>query len=907
MSGYSGFIESHPGYKAAFDAFPEEDDSDSESVDSSPGEAVARKRFIKYPLDFPRSLRGRVDSPSDSSSEYGDSSVASAAENHFGATARSSSSLSSESLQGKSPTDPSDLKYLGKFPSKGTNNDRYMPGDTLAGRFMVKQDKPFGIEPGEVIYVMDEVFESLRGRALEKLVQERESGDLPALDARGVEQLALSMQDEELEKKAAFLERFNSSQEARKLKTAGAPEKAKQLKKIALLLNPENQRKFILSLNTEQLKALAVALDEQQLSHLCLSLKDKQSDPSLQASKVSYKDEIMFVRKQLAAKMFWEDRKDQKNSYLHPEDKRLLQIVDAKLAEYLKEIKDTASPDALKELMPTNPVCACIVFKQMEEASVASQKTESPLRLEKYLTKPNPQDAKKSKILHTSPTPGTRRCSATNTAKKAQRKAEMAAWEAGKSFDKVKQAGLNAAISVGQRLTLGRWYGGSREAQNIDTVKELIATEFARTSGMTAQEVSTILGTWEDEEETGDLKIIIAAKWLDGLQTFEGDPEVPIGRDGASVPLSFQGSESVADSSYLVYRDEQGDYHSAVGHIQDAGRLYMSVFMRQCDRDAIGKVGQNKGFTIEQGEDGRNYLRLFGIDFGKGWEQTSLVVHEDGSFEQPTSHTPGKDVQFSNYAMFMDTPLKDRMAGVDDIVKQWGFDRVERELGITLSAKVRQRIEENTEGIEEGSHLKPFDDMSAVLMSQVIKPLERWKEAVAAYPEQVAYVQKRLDKAEELVKSVKKMRSVARNRDLQILNVMKSRIGLPAEQYALIEGLERVLVGPEKVRLTSKDGRVQLCQPHLDHKDRISVNIVTQAQDEYEIVLGAKDKKTRREAVDRLLEFLPEEKRGIIAMQKEHIIKDGKIAVSGEGLKILVEALSMSRVRDHIQRKKSDK
>jgi hypothetical protein len=458
----------------------------------------------------------------------------------------------------------------------------------------------------------------------------------------------------------------------------------------------------------------------------------------------------------------------------------------------------------LEKLFPSHPVLFAIIVDLIEEKNKKKPVDEKITAWMIKLDFKDPAHLIRKFLGIKRVAPSRRRAEKTTTAKKKGEAAKNKALKKGLTLAEAERAQKIAVKKHAKLYNAARWIAqGNRVSQSVEAVREVVATNHARMAGLDCQMIQCIDGQWQIED--GAPKVLIAAVWEKGFSTFD---ELKKGK-GTLPGLEFRGGENLSEANYLAYEKSPGRWASASHLIPHLGKN-LALFLRHGDRDAIGKIGQNKGISFDEAGN----PRLFGIDFGKSFKLPKLLdsLQDDFSFLQP-SQDDGKNLV--NYALFYDTPYVDRMAGIHILAKQHG-------LGLTLPEHVKQSFASiwDNEEIKADSHLLAFETEIAHYRDLMAQAVDKLREDGIPSKERLI-LKKKVTSYQKIIKAIEKMREVSIRNDEKILAVFSSRLLLTDKEVSLLDNLEK-LIATQASHL-SKNGEVALNHLHVDRQDRIPV------------------------------------------------------------------------------------
>lgn len=459
----------------------------------------------------------------------------------------------------------------------------------------------------------------------------------------------------------------------------------------------------------------------------------------------------------------------------------------------------------------------------------------------------------------------------------------------------------NRASAVRYRLgkALGLSWVSSPLSVSIDAVKEKLATQHAKQSGLDSQSIQTLEG--QSLKDPTLPKRLLAAVWEKSFLTFEdmagGEGEINGFRFPAIRFRGGKGSNPLSDSNYMSIRVSAGKQNVNVdvsaSHLFPLGPQ-LAVFLVHLDRDAIGKAGQNKGVTI----DSQGKVKLFGIDFGKSFQKSlsKLELRDDFTFKQPGS---GDATNIVNMASFYDSSYVDRMQGVHLLAKQFGKVGL-KQLGIEVSEQVRKDFASVWEdpAVKEGSHLEPFEKeiehynklikeneaAIKVFRKQLDDPAH--KEARKQLKQEIAKLKALNKNYTEIVSEVEKMKQTMLNNYKTLLKTFSKRLCLTKDQLTLLDGLEKLSSDPTQC---SADGEVLLHHLRVEREKRIPFQFLLNGeghpkleQGRYTILIGSEDEKKKREVFERIKKYAADP--GFKKYMEKHNLKlqysETRIAIS---------------------------
>ena len=458
----------------------------------------------------------------------------------------------------------------------------------------------------------------------------------------------------------------------------------------------------------------------------------------------------------------------------------------------------------LEKLFPSHPVLFTITVDLIEEKNKAKALDEKISAWMIKLDFKDPSHFTRKIFGIKRVAPSRRRAEKTTTSKKKGEAAKNKALKKGLTLAEAERAQKMAIKKYARIYNAARWIAqGSRVSQSIEAVREVVATNHARLTGLDCQMIQCVDGQWQIED--GIPKVLIAAVWEKGFSTFD-----ELKKAKRTLPgLEFRGGENLSESNYLAYEKTPGQWVSASHFIPHLGQ-HLALFLRHGDRDALGKIGQNKGISFDEAGN----PKLFGIDFGKSFKLPKLLdsLQDDFSFLQP-SQDDGTNLV--NYALFYDTPYVDRMAGIHILAKQHG-------LKLTLPDHVRQSFADiwDDTAIQAGSHLQAFDTEIDHFRSLLQEKKRQLRINKMALKEKII-LKNQVKSYQKIIKAIEKMKAVSIRNDEKILAVFSARLLLTDKELSLIDNLEKLIA--VKASQVSKNGEVSLNHLQVDRKDRISL------------------------------------------------------------------------------------
>ena len=159
------------------------------------------------------------------------------------------------------------------------------------------------------------------------------------------------------------------------------------------------------------------------------------------------------------------------------------------------------------------------------------------------------------------------------------------------------------------------------DKSSADAVTEALANDLTRLAGVPAQELSIVRGQYSD----GHPKLMLEAKFAEGYKDM-GNGYI---KDGRIVPPNGEKLESLGK--------------------------YKATFLVLADRDAVGRLGQNKGFAKG---------RFFAIDPGHSLEGNGKDLQIDDNLSFKDTHGFALTSRFANYSVFDDDTRFAKFQGV---------------------------------------------------------------------------------------------------------------------------------------------------------------------------------------------------------------------------------------------------
>ena len=410
--------------------------------------------------------------------------------------------------------------------------------------------------------------------------------------------------------------------------------------------------------------------------------------------------------------------------------------------------------------------------------------------------------------------------------------------------------------------------------QGTEAVLESIATKHAVMSGMPAQFMQTFPGSWE--KDIGKPKILTFSVW-EKMHTFED-----LCKTDETLGFSLQVTGGIngtfSDSSYMAYKNEEGQLISASHLVIDLGQQ-LGLMLRHFDRDAMGKAVQNKGirFEADPNNPDKQVIKMFGIDFGHAFVEPLKNVRDDFTFEQPTNSDAKNLV---NYDAFYDTLYSDRMVGIQVLAKQYAINVPDE-----VKASYPEVWGDQGAHIKVGSHLQPFIEERTYYEDKLTDAKQR-RNSASYFSSAHSSAKQEIAAYEQILKGIDHAQSMLHANDQQLLEVFQQRIHLTREEVDLLDNIEKLISDPST---TSHDGEVYLNYLRVEREARIPVQLIQQdgkpeldSNGNYQLKIDSSSKSELTNIIDQITKFADrnsidnlniDPSNGIIVIPKDQINK----------------------------------
>lgn len=313
----------------------------------------------------------------------------------------------------------------------------------------------------------------------------------------------------------------------------------------------------------------------------------------------------------------------------------------------------------------------------------------------------------------------------------------------------------------------------SRDEENLNAIREVLATEIARQWGAKTHNQALSFGTYLD----GHPKLITISEWNNNV--------IPL-TDQLKITTITGGSYRYGN--YLATMDSTTGRYVSDQSISDLGE-HLPLFIALADPDGIGSNGNNK-LKIPR-SDSDTQFDLFYIDMGQCLRGKNPLV---GCLQDDFSITLPQLSPFKNLSIFSDTPLHERMKGIHILNKLRNDDAA-------LPYEYDTAFQEKLQQIGTGADLRVFDNY-----------IKKFKELAKENPSHsVKYKQYATE-----IETVKQHYLEATQ---AILAIFDKRIGLSPNELDLLDGIERLT---SKRSINSPDGTVRLKRLRIEPGTRIA-------------------------------------------------------------------------------------
>lgn len=491
--------------------------------------------------------------------------------------------------------------------------------------------------------------------------------------------------------------------------------------------------------------------------------------------------------------------------------------------------------------------------------------------------------------------------------------------------------GLSAvAFGIGAAAWKGYYLRNNNPVKaNSDAIVETISTKMAKAKGFAAQEIDTIEGTYDKNDNKPKIATIVT--WSPGCvdlggrvtgdESNLGSVAVSYNDDGIRIKTDkngniFQGFEKKLENGAKAI-DAKGqpiieyfkidpnnnkktaiteqDYNNAPYTVSD-DKIYgmgesLASFIGSGDTDGIGSKGQNKAIVpLDKSKNyGSNYTHQFyGIDFGKAYNQNPSPIvgslRDDFSFEKPSDAT----LKFSNYSMLYDNPLSDKMKG------------------IYLLAALRGQLTDPRKS-EIATEYQKSDPVFAAKLKTYPEPTPGKNSDLALIQKEIEHYEKLAQDAGKNKKKkseytsyadrLKEVKKTAQETDNQILKVFESRIKLNPAQIDVLDNIEKLTA--KKASVISADGKVILNHVQVIREDRIAWQITPPAKEGDKFLLYSEaNKADHSEILNKLNKYAENSDLKDIIQKIKLNDATGKIeaALTSDEVKLLSEKLTETSV-----------
>lgn len=449
--------------------------------------------------------------------------------------------------------------------------------------------------------------------------------------------------------------------------------------------------------------------------------------------------------------------------------------------------------------------------------------------------------------------PGFRKMLKTNTGKRLQQLANP--------FVILATGGLSGLIFAGALLGWRASYLRKNRpvSSNSDALTETIATKISDIRGLRSQKIDTQEGTYAN----GDLKLVTNVEWSEcrdlsgriaGGQDNYTNVIIKVDKHGIPIkadpdgnllqaktldenkkPLSYE-RVKIDNVTGKTIKEEisQAEYERGMAVSDDSiaglGESLI-VILAGGDRDALGKVGQNKAISpLEKPANGKTH-QFFGIDFGKAYKGNNKFIGSlDDAFN--TEQFKGAQDALVNLSMLYDNPLREKMKGIYLLAALRG------KLPDDLKKQIAKEYETSDPDFAEKLQGYPqslVDDKSPLSIKEEIKAKNNLHQETEGQNSDLYLIEHEIQKYSDLAKnesnSVKKaeylerasqlteVKSRVEKADKKIFDVFANRMYLTPTQIDVLDNIEKLTA--QQVYGKSPDGSVMLNHLRVEKKDRV--------------------------------------------------------------------------------------
>ncbi|CAM4423285.1 MAG: hypothetical protein LEGION0398_MBIBDBAK_00408 [Legionellaceae bacterium] len=343
----------------------------------------------------------------------------------------------------------------------------------------------------------------------------------------------------------------------------------------------------------------------------------------------------------------------------------------------------------------------------------------------------------------------------------------------------------------------------TRNQENLNAIREVLATEIASQWGVKTHEQSLCFGTYPNNK----LKIMTIAKWENNVEPLTKPEQIII--TGGNYRYG----------NYLAWNTDPTIEYKSDNSIPELGE-HIALFIILADPDCIGSKGDNKLkiSKLKEKQDDFNSYELFYIDMGQSLRGVNPLI---ASFEDDFSINLPRLSPFKNFSILYDNLLSEKMKGIHilnklchgiepsiDILNEYG-----KEFTQTL-----KNINKDSDLLVFDKYINKFNDNSNYIKYYAIKLKENKKN----------YISNR-----------KKM-----------LKKFQSRINLTPSLLNLIDNIEKLT---SESFLYSPDGSVKLKHLRIEKGKRKLWQITSKNNNQEYTLMGEIN---RKEDLINYLEFL---------------------------------------------------